>query len=242
MKDLISEKYRIILFFIILTAICVSFLLVFLNQSSIKIQRNAEQKKSESFTFFDVGENTVLTKTKLKDLRKILGQHRLENLTPVYMDFVHKGWLAKYFPSLESYDVFFEKPRLRDPIASNTLKLHYRYAHQKNIPFNNIRFVFSRYTNKPLSLFLRLPGDGSIVINNLKNTHGTPQTIENVKISGPGPVYFWKRGKDILVTAVLFDRYGKPETHIFILYGENTENFKKTIMETYPEPDIKTGF
>ncbi|TWI75542.1 hypothetical protein LZ24_00589 [Desulfobotulus alkaliphilus] len=242
MKNLISEKYRVLFFFIVLVIICIFFLMFFLNQKSVKLPRNAEQKSSESFTFFDVGENTVLTKAKLKDLRRILGQHRLENLTPVYLDFVHRGWLAKYFPDLEAFDIVFEKPRLRDPIASNTIKLHYRYAHQKNIPFRDIRFVFSRYTNKPLLLFLRLPGDGNIVINNLKNTHGMPQTIENVKIPGPGPVYFWERGEDLLVTSVLSDRYGKPETHIFIFYGKNAEIFKQTIMEKYPEPDIKTGF
>jgi hypothetical protein len=240
MRDLIPQKYRIIFFFILICLIGTAFLLIFLNQSNIRLPRNAEQKKSESFTFFSVGENTILTKSKLRELSKILGQHRLENLTPVYMDFVHRGWLASRFPDLKEAGYFFNKNRLINPISGRTLKLDYRYAHHYNVPFSDIRFVFCDYTKKPLFLNLRLSGDGKGIVNTLKESYGDPQMIEDQRLFQPS--YFWEDSKALLVTAILANRYGKAETHIIIVYKENLASFMDSIMKEYPEPDVRTGF
>ncbi|MCW7754016.1 hypothetical protein OOT00_08455 [Desulfobotulus sp. H1] len=242
MRELIPQKYRIFLFFLLIAILVGSFLLIFLNQSNISIPRKAKQIPSESFTFFEVGENTILTKEKVRTLKKALGQHRLENLTPVYLDFVRRGWLATHFPETQPLHDFFEKNRLRDPIASNTLKLTYRYAHQKNVPFQNIHFVFSAYTNQPMSLFLRLPGRGEAIVSDLKTRYGEPRILDNASVHGPGPTLVWKHKNDLLVVTILWDRYGKPETHIFIAYLDNMKDFQKTIMKFYPEPGIRTGF
>lgn len=240
MTNFIPKKYRIIIFFTFVFVVIISFILTFTNKSNIQLSKTAHESPSESFSFFSVGENTILTRSKLEKLRKILGQERLENITPVFLDFIHEGWLPSHFQAMKDKDAFFTKKHLIQPIASNTLKLYYRYARQYNVPFSDILFIFSAYDKKPLFLKLKLPGNAEIIKESLQRNHGNPESIQ--KDTTEGSFYLWQHQNDFLLTATLSDRFGKPETHIFIAYMDNLDRFMQQILLHHPEPGIRIGF
>lgn len=237
---MLSKKHRILIFVILVLTIKITFLFIFLNKPGIRLSWTADEKPSESFTFFSVGENTVLTKSRLGKMRKLLGQERLENITPVFLDFVHKGFLASHVQEMQEKDIFFNDQSFIPAIASRTIKLHYRYAQHYNVPFHEIVFIFSAYDKKPLFLKLRRSGDGSVIIPSLEKNHGKAETTRAKTMDGT--LYLWRHKKDFLAAAVLPDRHGKPETHIWITYMDNLETFMKDILLNYPEKDIRTGF
>lgn len=241
MKRLLQEKkYRILLFAFTVFLLFLAFVLTFLNPPAIRLPARADEVPSKSFTFFSIGENTRLTQEKLKTLKKALGQHRLENLTPVSMDFVKKGWLSAKLPELRELDAFFSDTRWRGEIASRTLKLTYRYAATHQVPFTDIQFIFSGDTLTPLFLRLRLPGDGDSLVTDLEKKHGKPLAPKD---SAPAAAsFFWKTPEAHLLTAVMADRYGKPETHILIVYTENAHEFANRLTAEAPQPETSTGF
>lgn len=236
----IRENRRLSIFATILVFGLASILLFFVNAPGISLATKAQETPSSSFIFFEIGENTLLTKTKIKDLDKILGQSRLENLTPVSLDFIGEAWMPANFPELKESDAFFKTERLVKPVASKTLKLDFRYAAQHAPPFTHVHFVFSDYSKHPLLGRMRLDGDGRKTLDSITERYGPPQKIEEKKALLP--VLFWKNKNDLLIFAVLPDRYGKAETQLFIVYGKNLEAFREDILKNYPEPTVRTGF
>lgn len=235
----IRENRRISIFIAVLALVVASVLLFFVNSPGISLASKAEAIPSTSFTFFDVGENTLLTKNLLGKLDKTLGQHRLENITPVSMEFIATDWISSHFPEFTELNALFAQKRLVKPIASKTLKLDYRYAAQHAPPFTNVHFIFSDYSKKSLFTRMRMEGNGEETLTSLKTRYGAPQSLEEKKALSP-PL-FWRNQKDLLIFAVLPDRYGKAETSIFIIYGDNLELFRKDLLEEYPEPATTTG-
>lgn len=236
----IRKNPRISIFVFTIFVIGTGLLLYLVNTPGISLDRRAEEIPSINFTFFEVGENTILTKDLIKKLDKVLGPHRLENLTSISFEYFGGKFFTSHSENFKDLGAFFNTERLVKPIAAKTLKLDYRYTAQHAPPFTNVHFVFSDYSKKPLFIRMRLEGKGEETLKSIESKYGSPKEAEGKKALSP--VLFWEKGKDMLVFALVPDRYGKPEAWIFIAYGENLEGFKEDILKNYPEPAPKTGF
>ena len=58
------------------------------------------ETQSESFTFFDLGKQSILSKIVRNDLSQKLGRDAIENRSIIDLDINFYGFLEKYFPSL----------------------------------------------------------------------------------------------------------------------------------------------
>ena len=92
---------------------------------------------SDSFTFFDLGRHSTLSKSVRNDLKQRLGRHAIEYRSIIDLDINFYGFLKKYFPSLDALNQSLNFPP-GERIEHNTGKLMYRYARKENLPFDNV--------------------------------------------------------------------------------------------------------
>lgn len=236
----LSPKVRIALFCLIVSVSIIGFLSIFLNRSEIRLPETREKVENRSFTFFDVGESTVLTHEKRGQLKGILGPDRLEAWRPVRIDFISPEWLQKRFSQAGEMDEFLADPGYREFTGKKTIALTYRYPAQQDLPFTKIRFVFSGYEKTPLFVTMTAPGDGADILRGIAEKYGDPQMIE--ENGGFGPTRFWQKERDLFVVATIGDRYQKPETRILLFYGENADRFRQQVVSDLPPEKVKTGF
>ena len=62
----------------------------------------AAQTQSDSFTFFDLGRHSTLSKSVRNDLNQRLGRHSIEYRSMIDLDINFYGFLKKHFPSLDT--------------------------------------------------------------------------------------------------------------------------------------------
>ena len=104
---------------------------------------------SDSFTFFNLSKQSILSKSVRSDLNQKLGRDATEYRSIIDLDINYYGFLQKYFPSLYELNQNLNSPA-GERIEHNTVKLMYRYARKENIPFDYVELVFSNYSQHPL--------------------------------------------------------------------------------------------
>lgn len=183
------------------------------------------ESQPETFTFFDLGVNTVFTKKIKGKLIDKLGPDAIEHWSPVNLETNYKGFLQKNFPRLHELN---NKLNINQGVEAgrNTIKVTYRYAQNKNLPFYFIKLVFSSHTKKPL-FFIINSKEGVNVLDKIKERYGDPETINwDLKT---GKSLYWKKNGDLLIASVLPDKFGNPLHHIVIYYIDNIEYFLKQL-------------
>ena len=106
-------------------------------------------KSQESFTFFDLGVDSELTDNIRDELRDKLGSDAIERRSPLDLTINYKGFIQQYFKELDELNKRLNFPP-GERVEHNTIKLRYRYAQRKKVPFKYVELVFSGYTEKPL--------------------------------------------------------------------------------------------
>ena len=106
-------------------------------------------------------------------------------------------------------------------IEHNIIKLRYRYAQRKKVPFKDVELIFSKYTQKPLLFKISSKKEGSFIIDTIRTKHGEPKTINWEQDEGRS--LYWEKDKSILVISISKDRYGDPEYHTVIYFVPNIE-------------------
>lgn len=176
--------------------------------------------KPESFTFFDIGINTKLTGGVRKDLGNKLGRDAIENRNIIDLEINYRGFLKKYFPELFELNLQLNYPP-GERVDHNTVKLMYRYAQRKNIPFDYAELIFSNYTQLPILIRVRFKRDEAGVIKTLEEKYGPPQIIELKEANGTS--MFWTKNKDFLILSQVPDQFGNPEYQVSIYFVANLE-------------------
>ena len=122
-----------------------SIVLISILMSCSDRQENAEsgpaETNKESFTFFDLGINTPLSKRVREELGNKLGRDAIEQKSIMDLEINYKGFLNNYFPSLNELNQRLNFPP-GERVEHNTVKLMYRYALKKNVPFDYVELVF----------------------------------------------------------------------------------------------------
>jgi hypothetical protein len=208
-------------------------------------KKQAEQTPTDSFTFFDLGKHSKLSKSVRNDLNQKLGRDAIERRSIINLDINFYGFLKKYFPSLDELNQNLNFPP-GERIEHNTVKLMYRYARKKNLPFDYVELVFSNFSQHPLLFRINFQKDEANIIQTLKTKYGQPQRIDWTDRNGES--MYWKKNDDLLIVSLVPDQFGNPEYQIRIYFVENiraliaTERAEKEKTESERARSGKTAF
>lgn len=212
-----------------LSAILIIILLpIFLSCSDSKQQEAATTPAAvmpESFTFFDLGINSRLDKKIRQELGDKLGRDAIEQKSILDLEINYKGFLQTYFTELHELNLDLNFPP-GERVEHNTVKLMYRYALRKNVPFDYVELVFSNYTQAPLLFRVNFRRDDAGIIDTLKTKYGQPRTIAWKEENGQSD--YWIKNSDVLIVSQVPDQFGNPRYQIVIYFVKRLEQLITT--------------
>jgi hypothetical protein len=195
------------------------------NDKQEPTQISPKTVKTESFTFFDLGNNTNLNKNNRKALKKKLGRDAIERRSILDLEINYRGFLKKYFSDLNELNQQLNFPP-GERVEHNTIKLMYRYALKENVPFEYVELVFSGYTRKPILFRIYFRKDEANIIETLKTKYGQPEVIDWQEENGKS--LYWKKNADYLIVSLVPDQFGVQEYQIIIYYVDNLRELIET--------------
>ena len=174
----------------------------------------------ESFTVFDLGVNSRLNKKVRQELGNKLGRDAIERRSIMDLEINYTGFLKQYFPDLNELNQRLNFPP-GERIEHNTVKLMYRYAAKKNVPFDYVELVFSNYTKAPILFRINFREDDTGIINTLESKYGQPQVVSWKEENGQS--MYWIKNSDFLIVSRVPDQFGNPRYQITIYFVKNLE-------------------
>jgi len=178
-----------------------------------------------SFTFFGLGKTTRLNENVRDDLRNKLGPDAIAGRNILDLEINFRGFLKAYFPQLEALNQKLNSPP-GERVEHNTVKLMYRYARTKNVPFDLVELVFSDYTKTPLLFRISFKADEANTVEALREKYGSPQVIDWKEENGKS--VFWKKNADVLIVSYKPDQFGNINHQIVIYYVDNLKQLIET--------------
>ena len=190
----------------------------------------------ESFTFFDLGINSRLNKKVRQQLGDKLGRDAIERRSIIDLEINYSGFLKNYFPDLNELNQNLNFPP-GERVEHNTVKLMYRYALKKNVPFDYVELVFSNYTTAPILFKINFREDDTGIINTLESKYGQPQVISWEEEGGKS--MSWMKNSDFLIVSQVPDQFGNPKYQIAIYFVKNLEQLIATEKKDRQEKSLK---
>jgi len=208
-------------------AIIISSLLILVSCSDNhdSADKSSQPADTESFTFFDLGKTNKLTNGVRSDLNSKLGRDAIERRSILDLEINYRGFIKKYLPELEALNQKLNSPP-GERVEHNTVKLMYRYAQKKNVPFNLVELVFSDYTKTPVLFKINFKMNEADTVETLQEKYGLPQVIDWKEGNGKSRV--WKKNGDILIVSRIPDRFGNINYQIVIYYIDNLKLLNDT--------------
>jgi hypothetical protein len=205
---------------LILLAIIVIAVLVGNRPGIEYVEGPSDETASAGFSFFGVGPESRLTKAIRESLSDKLGSDTIERFGTIDLSLNYKGFLKHHFPEL-----FALNNRLNDEIGAriehNTLNISYRYPPKGEIPFDDVKLIFSNYTKKPLLVRIHAEQEGSSIVDTLTQKYGPPTVIPWE--GKPGHSQYWRQGRNLLIASRYASRIGQPESRISIYFADNID-------------------
>jgi len=190
----------------------------------------------ESFTFFDLGINSRLNNKVRQELGNKLGRDAIEHRSIMDLEINYIGFLKQYFPDLNELNQRFNFPP-GERVEHNTVKLMYRYATKKNVPFNYVELVFSNYTKTPIMFRINFRDDEAGIIKTLESKYGQPQVVSWKEENGKS--MYWIKSSDFLIVSQVPDQFGNPRYQIAIYFVRNLEQLIAAEKEGRKEKSIE---
>jgi len=180
----------------------------------------AQANEKSGFTFFDVDRQSVYQQGLRRQLEDRLGNSAIERRNIINLEVHPKDILRAYFPQLTELNRRLNSP-IGERVEHDTIKLMFRYARNKNLPFSHVEIVFSNASKNPLFIMVQAKNDISGIKDTLKDKYGPSRTIPWDDAAGVTDV--WEHEKEILLFSVFPNRIGIRQYRIAIYYTENIE-------------------
>jgi hypothetical protein len=188
-------------------------------------EKRTRKSVPDSFTFFGLGRNSLLTGDVRKELSDRLGRDAIEHRSILNLEFNYAGFLKTYFAHLEQLNQKLNFPP-RERIEHNTVKLMYRYAQRNNVPFDYVELIFSNYTRTPILFRIHFKKDETNIIKTLDEKYGPPKKIQWDQSNGSS--LYWTKNNDDLIVSRVPDQFGNLEYQIVIYFTENLNQMIQT--------------
>ncbi len=182
------------------------------------VTEQSAQGSSDSFTFFDLGKGSRFSDGIRKELNRQLGNDAIAKRSLLDLEINYYGFLKEHFPALQALNIQLNPPT-RARVDHNILKLMYRYARKKNLPFDYVELIFSNYSQLPLVFKINFKEDEANLVQTLKTKYGEPQLIDWKNKNGQS--MYWQKNNDVFVVSLVPDQFGNPEYQIRIFFVEN---------------------
>ncbi len=213
---------------VLLVALLIAAAIVIYRVNSIDLPESGGVRgDSGGYTLFGIGGNSVFSKQTRGALVKKLGGDRIDDWSPV--DFVDKGapFIGKSVPDLVELNRRLNYDGgARAGMA--TIKVSYRYARSRKLPFDSVRVVFSNFSKRPLFIKARLKREGASFVDLLMGRHGEPR-VENRDAGGTR--YIWENSGEFLFINMNRDRQGRPEYRVSIYFMDNIRDLTGKVEE-----------
>ena len=181
-----------------------------------------QQKSPGGFTFFDVHHDTIYTDSLRDRLVDTLSSDAVEYRSVIDLEVVYEGFLQQFFPRIEQLNQRLNNPP-GERVEYPTIKLMYRWAARKNLPFSYIELLFSQDTRKPLYVKIESISDISDIVASLSEKYGQPTTAQLEERRGE--LRYWEKNRDVFLVARLLRRNERPLYRMMIYYADNLEEF-----------------
>lgn len=192
-------------------------------------------ENTETFTFFHIGRNTVYSGSLRKNLQNQLGSDAISGRSEINLEINFRRFLERNFPDVAELNRRLNEPQ-GERVEHDVVKLMYRYAYKKNMPFDYVEILFSGFNNRPLLIRAEFKEEAGI-LETLKQKYGQPAVADREKESGKS--FYWEKEEDVMVYSWVPDRFGNPEYRVVIYFVENIQNLLKR--EAAQDEKKKTG-
>ena len=184
------------------------------NEPETPVPRSAPED-SGSFTFFNIGKNSIITKKAERDLEKVLGDAAVERRGILNLAINYKNFLKDHFPELDRMNRQLNSSiGLR--VEHRIVRHMYRNARQKGLPYDLVELLYSEKSEKPLLIRLHFKTDGSDTLKTLEQKYGPPRTLEWGLENASSRS--WQKEGDYLFYSIVPRRGNKVEYRIDIYY------------------------
>ncbi len=184
-----------------------------------RVSRSINPKSG--FTFFDIDAETRLDDALRDALESRLGSDAIAYRMPFNIDLNYRGFLKEHFPNLHRINQDLNAP-FGERREHNTVKLMYRRARRKQVPFEYVELVFSNFNKRPLLFQIQPAGVGPAILETLKEKYGPPRSISWG--GGEAETLWWEYETDLLFATIAPDRFGNPEYRFNIIFTRNIED------------------
>jgi hypothetical protein len=181
-----------------------------------------QQESDGGFTFFDVQHNTIYSDALRDRLVDTLSSDAVEYRSVINLEIVREGFLEKVFPRLDELNRRLNYPA-GERVEHPTIKLMYRWAARKNLPFSYVELMFSQETRKPLYVKIESTLDISDIVDSLAEKYGSPSVLPLEQ--DRGETRYWENNRDVFLVAILSRRNERPLYRMMIYYADNLEEF-----------------
>ena len=193
-----------------------------------------------SFTFFNIGKETTLDSGKRDNLENILGDDAIERRGILNLELNHKTFLQDHFPELDRMNRQLNSDiGLR--VKHRIIRLMYRYARQKGLPYDLVEIIYAEDTRMPLAIRLHFKTGAVDTLRALEEKYGSPRSFSWGRENASSEV--WEKEGDYLFYSVLPKRGDKVEYRVAIYF---TAEISKLIQSEQREREAgstgKTGF
>ena len=152
------------------------WLLVFVTVVACSSEEKIEpqpQTNSGGFTFFDIHHDTIYTKSLRERLVGTLSSDAIEYRSVIILEIVEEGFLQQHFPRIDELNQRLNYPA-GERVEHPTIKLMYRWATRKALPFSYVELMFSQDSRKPLYVKIESARDISNIVDSLSEKYGPP--------------------------------------------------------------------
>ena len=178
----------------------------------------ADSAAVETFTFFDIGRNTRYSESVREKLAEKLGNDAFEPRSIVNLETYYAGFLETHLPELAELNRGLNDPP-GERVDHAVVKLMYRYARKRNVPFDYIEVVFNETSRRPALIRTRFKSDEAGTLDALREKYGAPREIPWEVDEGRSLV--WHKGGDLLVASLVPNQFGRIEYRVDIFFTEN---------------------
>ncbi len=173
---------------------------------------------SEGFSFFDIHDETILSRGLRGRLADQLGPDAISRRGPIDLVLINAAFTRAHFPEIHRYHRALNPvPGGRREHAVTTLT--YRRAHLKGLPFRLIRFVFLEQTGKPLYLVVEPADEDQELFSALQTKWGPPERFNGDREGDQ--VLVWRKSDEILCGVSIRRRGGRIERQLRFYFMAN---------------------
>jgi len=169
-----------------------------------------------SFSLFDIGPNTLITKDVRDRLNDTLGNAGVNPNTTIDLELKYSGFLKSYYPELDRLN---HRINPKDSVRKEypATKLAFRNMKQKKALYNYVEIIFLNKASVPLMFQMTAEGNLDTLLDTLIQKYGAPRVVD--LRDGKGKTYSWERNGDRLIVTQFISIYEQSEYYIMIVFA-----------------------